>query len=90
MRTKTKTEAFQAQQRYRTKFDKYVKRVPAFARDEFAYLDKHALATSMKADDTTRKLQKEKVDPHKIVNVQPKTVTHEKGGILDTVSADRT
>lgn len=39
-------------------------------------------------EDTLRKLQAQKTGSHKIVQVQPKTITFQENGIVDTVSND--
>lgn len=74
-----------AQQEYKTNFDKRLKRVPTFAKYYPVYLGKYASATLSKVDDTSRKLQEKKAGPCNIVEVQPKTVTLGKNGMLDSV-----
>lgn len=52
-------------------------------------LNKDDAATSIKAKNTSQKLQERKVNPYRIVQGQLKTVMFEKDDILDTVSIDR-
>lgn len=89
IRARVVTALSRAQQKYKTNFDKHVKLVRAFAKDDLVYLDKRAPATSTKANDMSRKLQEKKAVVYRIVKAQPKASTVERDGILDTGSIDR-
>lgn len=53
MQTRAVATRLKAQKRYKTAFDKQVKRVPAFVKDGFLYLTKQTATTKTKANDTS-------------------------------------
>lgn len=89
MRTRALTAAFQHNGDIRQILTNTSNGSSTFTKGNLVCLDENTLAMSTKAADRSKRLQEQKTGPYKIVNVQPKTVTFEKDGNLDTVSVDR-
>lgn len=87
MRTRAVVAASQSQQRYKTNFEKRIKRTPTLKQNDLVYLKRNAPALPTKAGNTSTKLRPQKTGPYIFLSVRPrpKTVTIEKNDIPNTV-----